>query len=143
MSVSILEDVFVAYGEPVIPSSVFDIINTVREGLRYTIFQKIAKKMPFTMVEWSQYLHISDRTMLRYKNDNAAFDALQSDKIFQLSLLYDKGVEVFGEGAFFNIWLDTNNIALGGAKPKDLLDNSFGINLLNDELLRIEHGVLA
>jgi uncharacterized protein (DUF2384 family) len=81
--------------------------------------------------------------MLRYKNDNLPFDALQTDKIYQLSIIYDKGLLVFGEKRYFDIWLNTQNIALGGLKPKELLDNSFGIGLVGDELIRIEHGVLA
>lgn len=31
-------------------------------------------------------------------------------------------------------------MALGGLKPKILLDNSFGIGLVSDELIRVEHG---
>ena len=42
-----------------------------------------------------------------------------------------------------NTWLETKNIMLGGVKPKDLLDNTFGISLVKDELTRIEYGVLA
>ena len=41
------------------------------------------------------------------------------------------------------IWLDAENIALGGVKPKSLLDSTFGIEIVKDELTRIEHGILA
>jgi uncharacterized protein (DUF2384 family) len=50
---------------------------------------------------------------------------------------------VFGDKERFNVWLNATNIALGNVKPKDLLDNTFGISLLKDELGRIEHGILA
>ena len=46
-------------------------------------------------------------------------------------------------GLKFEIWLNTLNVALGGIKPKDVLDSAFGIEWLMDELGRIEHGVLA
>ena len=52
-------------------------------------------------------------------------------------------MEVFGAAEKFNSWLDTINLIFGGIKPKMLLDNSFGINLLRDELTRIEYGNLA
>jgi putative toxin-antitoxin system antitoxin component (TIGR02293 family) len=58
-------------------------------------------------------------------------------------MLYYYGIEVFGGQERFNTWLTTKNTALGGIKPKDLLDSSFGIQMLKDELTRIEHGVLA
>ena len=58
-------------------------------------------------------------------------------------MLYIKGLEVFGDTDKFDIWLESKNIALGGKRPKNLLDNTFGVNLIKDELTRIEHGVLA
>jgi uncharacterized protein (DUF2384 family) len=39
--------------------------------------------------------------------------------------------------------MNTENIALGGVAPKTLLNNSFGIRLLLDEIGRLEYGVLA
>ena len=50
---------------------------------------------------------------------------------------------MFEDKANFDSWLDTKSIGLGGIKPKDLFDTTFGINLVCDELTRIEHGVLA
>ncbi|MGQ1784092.1 MULTISPECIES: antitoxin Xre/MbcA/ParS toxin-binding domain-containing protein [unclassified Saccharicrinis] len=58
-------------------------------------------------------------------------------------LLFSKGFEVFGEKKNFLSWLYSKSIALGNIRPIDLLDNSFGINLVKDELIRIEHGILA
>jgi putative toxin-antitoxin system antitoxin component (TIGR02293 family) len=143
MGLFVVEDVQHTYGSPPREKSVLDVIKSIREGMRYESFAVFALKMPFSISEWSVYLHISERTMLRYKNDNLPFDALQTDKIYQLSMIYDKGLLVFGEKRYFDIWLNTQNIALGGLKPKELLDNSFGISLVGDELIRIEHGVLA
>lgn len=66
------------------------------------------------------------------------------DKLtLEIALLYLKGLDVFVDSQKFNTWLESQNIALGGIKPKDLLDNTFGINMIKDELSRIEHGVLA
>ena len=95
------------------------------------------------MSEWSSFLHISDRTMQRYTKENRTFDPLQSEKIVEIALLYNKGTEVFGEQGKFDTWLEAGNLALGNIKPKSLLDNSFGIGLLKDELVRIEYGILA
>jgi putative toxin-antitoxin system antitoxin component (TIGR02293 family) len=81
--------------------------------------------------------------MQRYRNEKRTFDPLQSEKIIEIALLYNKGVEVFGSAEKLNTWLETNNLALGDIKPKSLLDNTFGISILKDELIAIEHGVLA
>jgi putative toxin-antitoxin system antitoxin component (TIGR02293 family) len=58
-------------------------------------------------------------------------------------MLYEYGVDVFGEKANFDLWLNSKSIALGGRIPKDLLDTKFGVGMVKDELGRIEHGVLA
>lgn len=123
--------------------SIFSIMNLIRNGIKYTLFSSFASKRPISLQEWSSYLHISERTLQRYQKEGKTFDSLQSEKIVEIVLLYKKGVEVFGNEDYFNTWLISTNIALGGIKPKELFDNSFGLKLLQDELGRIEHGVLA
>lgn len=124
-------------------NDVLSLIEAVRQGVKFNAFFNFANKGPFSINEWSAFLHLSERTMQRYKREKKTFDSLQSEKILEIALLYKKGTEVFGTAAQFNIWLTANNVALGGVKPKDLFDSSFGINLLKDELGRIEYGVLA
>jgi len=119
------------------------LMQWVRGGIDYGIFQNMVSKFPFTSEEWSQFLHLSERTIQRYKKDEKNFDSLQSERILQIALLYQRGVEIFGDKDNFDSWLATKNVALGNIKPKELLDNVFGIALLEEELTRIEHGVLA
>ena len=123
--------------------SVLSLIEMVRKGIGFRAFDKFATQSPFSYNEWSGYLHLSERTMQRYRNEEKTFDPLQSEKIIEIALFYNKGVEVFGTTEKFDLWLDTINLALGKIKPKMLLDNSFGINMLRDELTRIEYGILA
>lgn len=122
---------------------VLSLIDMIRQGIQFSQFFAFASKSPFSLSEWSGFLHLSERTMQRYKQEKKTFDALQSEKIIEITLLYKKGVEVFGNESYFNRWLETDNIALGNNQPKKFFDSSFGINLLKDELTRIEHGVLA
>lgn len=123
--------------------STLSLIDMVRHGIGFETFNSFANKSPFSLNEWSTYLHLSERTMQRYKIENRTFDPLQSEKIVEIALLYNKGIDVFGSTDKFDSWLLTDNITLGGIKPKMLLDNTFGINLLKNELIRIEYGVLA
>jgi putative toxin-antitoxin system antitoxin component (TIGR02293 family) len=123
--------------------NVIVIIEALRNGITFAIFFSFAKKTPFTLNEWSGFLHMSERTMQRHKREKKTFDTIYSEKILQISLLYNLGIEVFGNSEKFNTWLEAINVALGGIKPKQLLDTSFGIGLLKDELQRIEHGILA
>jgi putative toxin-antitoxin system antitoxin component (TIGR02293 family) len=117
--------------------------SAVKRGLKYSFFRKLAHEIPFSSGDWSAILHLSERTMQRYKNENKTFDPIYSDKILQIAVLYKMGNDVFGDKGNFNTWLETKSLALGGAKPKELLDNTFGIDIVKDELSRIENGVLA
>ncbi len=124
-------------------SASLSIIDLVREGVKYTVFQAFCKSTPFSTLEWSRFLHLSDRTMLRYQTENKTFDSLQSEKIVEIALLYKKGTAVFGSTPKFNTWLETESLALGRILPKSLFDSSFGIQLLKNELEKLEHGILA
>jgi putative toxin-antitoxin system antitoxin component (TIGR02293 family) len=121
----------------------YKIIQIVREGLPYYAFQNYAEKSPFNLTEWSAFLGLSERSLNRYKKDQKSFDKVHSGRIIEIVLLLNKGIEVFGDEKKFAIWMDSHIIALGGVKPKDLLDSSFGIRLLDDELTRIDYGILA
>lgn len=121
----------------------FSLINAIKEGVNFSFFEHLAKSIPFTLREWSAYLHLSERSLQRYKKQKGTFNAITSEKIIEITMLNKFGIEVFGNQENFNVWLNTKNVALGSIKPKELLDSSFGIQLLKDELIRIEHGILA
>lgn len=143
-----VEESMAIYGNSIDYSSIddrgiFSIIDSINRGISFSSFENIIKKYSFTLQNWADFLHISNKTLSRYQKDNKTFDALQSERILQIEILYSKGEEVFGDRENFTKWLETKNLALGDLFPLDLLKTSFGINLLLDELVRIEHGVLA
>lgn len=123
--------------------NIISLINTVKTGVDYRSFLNIADKSPFSIMEWCNFLHLSERTLQRYKKDNKSFDPIYSEKILELTMLYKYGNDVFGSKEKFDGWVNAKSIALGGVKPKDLLDTSFGINMVKNELTSIEYGVLA
>jgi|SRR6056297_1045752 len=122
---------------------IFLLIKKSRAGMKYSTFQKISKYIPLKPGEWSKVLHLSERTLQRYKKEKLSFAPLYSEKIIELQLLFNKGTEVFGDRDKFYKWLNSKNIALGGISPVSLLDNTFGIMMIKDEITRIEHGILA
>ena len=122
---------------------ILQIIQSVKNGFQYDFFIRLVEKIPFTLNEWSHFLHLSERTMQRYKKEEKTFDPIYSERIMEISMLYNYGIEVFGNNDHFDTWLQSKNIALGGFIPKELLDTTFGITLVKDELTRIEHGVLS
>lgn len=121
----------------------YDIIQLVREGIPYADFLDFFRNDPFTDKEWSEYLGISTRTLDRYKMGQKSFPAKQSERIIEIKRLMDYGESVFEDYGNFMEWLETSNIPMGGITPKGILDTTIGINMVHDQLGRIEHGILA
>ena len=138
----LLHEPLIAYGH-LEGQSAYSIIDRIKEGLKFSTFLQLTKNLPFNMKDWSQFLHLSERTLQRYNKEKKSFDSTYAEKIIQIILLYNYGKKVFGKNQKFDKWLDTLNIALGRSKPKDFLDSYLGITLIKDELTKIEHGVLA
>lgn len=61
----------------------------------------------------------------------------------EISKLMSYGEKVFGDKSNFQKWLNSENKALGNITPKSLLEIEEGIQQVNDELGRIEHGIFS
>jgi len=120
-----------------------NLVSMAREGVSYYRLTKLSEYIQLGLQEWADYLHLSQRTMQRYKKEGKTFDPIYSEKIIIIEMLYKKGINVFGIKDNFYTWMDTVSVALGGVKPKDMLDTNFGITMVYDELGRIEHGIFA
>ena len=83
------------------------LIQTTRTGVAYALFQNIMENSAFSIKEWADYLHISERTMQRYTKEKKVFDPIQSERILEIALVYKFGVSVFGSKDHFDIWLST------------------------------------
>lgn len=60
-----------------------------------------------------------------------------------LTILYDKGTEVFGSLEKFTKWLLKDNIALENKKPIDVIKTEKGYEAVMTELMRIEDGAYS
>jgi putative toxin-antitoxin system antitoxin component (TIGR02293 family) len=123
--------------------NILAIIDAVRTGISVSEFENVTRNIPFSVAEWATYLQLSERTIQRAQKDKKSFQPIHSERIVELVMLYEYGMEVFGDKENFDIWLNSKSISLGGRTPKELFDTRFGVNMVKDELGRIEHGVLA
>ena len=124
-------------------AGVYEVMSVLRRGITFSDFLQIVHESLLTMQEWAEILHVDARTLQRYRVGNLTFAPLQSEKILEIKILNKLGAETFGDAVRFDTWLNAKNISLGGVRPKDLLDNAFGIALIKDELIRIQYGILA
>lgn len=115
----------------------------VKKNLNFNDFKKIASKTNFTQKEWSDILHISERTLQRYAKDNSTFSFSVADRINQINKVIERGKEVFGSYEKFLFWIRDNPYMLEGRLSLHSLVSFEGINNVLTQLGRIEHGIFA
>jgi len=127
------------------PMAIYSLKKNVPSLKNFTFndFKKIADKVDFTQKEWSDILHISERTLQRYAHANGTFNTGVIDRILQINKVFDCGKEVFGSYERFNLWLRDNPYMLEGRLSIHSLASFEGINLVLTQIGRIEHGILA
>ncbi|MGN6534075.1 MAG: type II RES/Xre toxin-antitoxin system antitoxin [Ginsengibacter sp.] len=127
------------------PMAVYNLKKNIPSFKNFTFndFKKIADKVDFTQKEWSDILHISERTLQRYGHDNGFFNTGVIDRILQINKVFERGKEVFGSYERFNLWLRDNPYMLEGRLSIHSLASFEGINLILTQIGRIEHGIFA
>jgi len=86
---------------------------------------------------------LSLKTIKRYQEDNKKLNPRNSELILKLIAMYKKGAEIFGSIESFNKWLNKPAFGLGNKIPYQIMNTSTGIDLIFEELVRIEFGDLA
>jgi putative toxin-antitoxin system antitoxin component (TIGR02293 family) len=66
-----------------------------------------------------------------------------SIRLYRLAALVVSAERVIGDSVNAATWLDKSSYGLGGLRPIDLVVSEFGVRMVEDELVRIEHGMLA
>ncbi|MCR8561307.1 DUF2384 domain-containing protein [Mucilaginibacter sp. BJC16-A38] len=123
-------------------SNDFDLINIARKGFSKRTLLALAKKISLNIQELANILHISERTLQRYDDDDL-IKTEYAEKAVELARLYTRGEEVFGSIDKFKLWVKAPSLIFNGEAPVTILDTSAGFDLVFKELGRIEHGIFA
>ncbi len=119
-----------------------DLITVIRSGIPKNAMTNMMNIANLSLVEMADIIHTTDRTLRRY-SDTEKLSIDQSERIVELARLYARGEEVFDNLNNFREWMDCKLMVLGNKKPKEYLDTCIGINLLIEELGKIENGIFA
>ena len=92
---------------------------------------------------FARILNISTKTLDRHRLAARRLSPAGSEMILKLHALFKKGEEIFGNQEEFQKWIDRPAYGLGSKIPKNMIQTSSGIDLVIDELTRIEFGDLA
>ncbi|HEY0895832.1 MAG TPA: antitoxin Xre/MbcA/ParS toxin-binding domain-containing protein [Sphingobacteriaceae bacterium] len=117
-------------------------LEVIREGIRSQALVDFMRIAGITQAALARILSVSEPTIRKYIRDGRPLDSRLSDHLLQLFELHDQGIDTFGSLKEFRNWLRCCQLVLG-ARPIDLLDTCTGMGLVRNELLRIDHGMLA
>jgi len=97
----------------------------------------------FTQDEFQETFKTTVKTIQNHVTRELTLDAALSEKLLKSFALFDKGSVIFGSAGGFHQWLNSPAYGLGNQLPFDLMDTITGIQLIEEELIRIEFGDLA
>jgi len=121
----------------------YQLVAQAHRGVSAEAFFDVLEISAFTRDELADLLDLSFKTISRYKKENKQLNTLNSEQLLKLIRLYIHGELVFGALNAFNHWLRKPSYGLGNLAPVRLMRSSGGIDLIEEELSRIEHGTLA
>jgi putative toxin-antitoxin system antitoxin component (TIGR02293 family) len=112
-------------------------------GIPVSAFFDLQQVSGLTNDELAGMLDLSYKSVQRYRKEGKKLNPLNSEQILKMIVLYQKAEEVIGSIASFNNWLRKPAAGLGNKNPIRYLQTPGGIDLIFDELVRIEYGALA
>lgn len=122
----------------------FAIVAGVMVGLNIHAFWDLVTVSGLNKEELAEdIVGISLKTIQEYEEGEKKLNPRDSEIVLKMLALYKKGIEVFGEIGSFNRWLLKPAFGLGNQIPYSLLNTATGIDLIFEELTRIEYGDLA
>ena len=77
------------------------------------------------------------------EKEDFIFKPLQSEKILELAEVTSLGNDVFDTEEQFYLWLNTPSFALGNLQPIELLKDSYGKEMVVNELNKIDQGIFV
>lgn len=121
------------------PGYKMEFIDRIRKGVKKDDWKELIKSIGATEKEFENIIPASISSMQK----KAVYGKGTSERIYELAGLFGLGYRVFDSQEDFKLWLMTPSRTLGGKKPFELLDSSFGFQLVENEIIRVQHNVYS
>lgn len=121
------------------PGLQLELIYRIREGVKKTDWKDLISYIESTEKEFDNILPTSISSMQKKE----VYDKETSERIYELARLFGLGYEVFDTKDDFKNWLKTPSRSLGNKLPFELLDSSFGFDMVENEIVRIQYNVYS
>lgn len=118
-----------------------NILRLKNQRLKLSDLIRIGRKLDMTQDQMSSLANVSIRTF-KSKSKTSLLSVQISERILLLENLYITGLGVFDSNEdLFQDWLKSKIPALDNYTPNDLLTSLLGIDVVKEELLKIEHSI--
>ena len=141
--VSYVSDFEVGYNIRPKYTDAISLLNSSKKGLDAKTALDFLSLSGFTQDEFQETFKTTVKTIQNHVNRDLKLDAALSEKLLKSFALFDTGIAIFGSGQAFHQWLNTPAYGLGNRLPFDIMDTITGIQLIEEELIRIQFGDLA
>ena len=117
-------------------------IEAITNGLAASLARELAQKLDVTLQDMAGLLRLNPRTFQR-RLDEGWLSLTESERLWELSRLFYRAVEVLESEAGAVHWFKNPIQALGWATPLSYARTAVGLRELDNILGRIEHGVYS
>ena len=138
-----VSDFEVAYERKPYYNDAISLLKRSKAGLSAKTALDFLELSGFTQDEFQETFKTTVKTIQNHVTRELMLDAALSEKLLKSFALFDKGAEIFGSATDFHRWLNMPAYGLGNQMPFTLMDTITGIQLIEEELIRIEFGDLA
>ena len=119
------------------------LISRIRQGESRSRVDEVAGRIGLTDKEMAKILNLSERSLHRQAADKT-LDSNKTERLLLLEELIQHGLATFDERQdVFARWLRAPRPSLGNVAPVSLLDTIAGFGFVDDELSRIEEGMIS
>ncbi len=116
-----------------------ELIGRIRGGVKKTDWKQLIHYTGSTEKEFEHILPVSISSMQK----KTVYGKETSERIYELARLFGLGYDVFDSEDDFKQWLKTPSRSLGNKIPFELLDSSFGFEMVENEIVRIQYNVYS
>ena len=121
------------------PGYKMELIGRIRKGVKKPDWKQLIQYTESTEKEFEHILPTSISSMQK----KAIYGKETSERIYELARLFGLGYTIFDSKEAFKQWLMTPTRTLGNKIPFDLLDSSFGFEMVENEIVRIQYNVYS
>jgi len=121
------------------PKHTLDPMRTIANGLPKEAIDNLQKALGVSQKEIAEMVAIPLRTLSR----RDTLPQPETDRVLRIGVLFQKALDVLGDGITARRWLQTPKKAFGGETPIQAARTEIGARRVEDLLGQLAHGVFA